>query len=318
MNTSQAIASGQAPGKIILFGEHAVVYGRPAIAAPVHQLRAYAAVFEDGECVVEAPDIGRRIRVEEATRDDPLAQAVRLVCSQVGRPLPRWRVVVRSQIPVASGLGSGAAVAAAMARALLAAFGVEWPPDRVSALVYEVEKMHHGSPSGVDNTVVVYGRPVWFVRGRPPEPFAVGAPLHLLMADTGIASPTRVAVGDVRAAWQADPARFEALFDRIGDLVAQARGWIEAGETAAMGGAMDENQALLNEIGVGSTELDRLCEAARKAGALGAKLSGGGRGGNMIALVQPESRERVEQALLAAGARQVVMTQVPPSTPDWS
>jgi mevalonate kinase len=316
VNTSAVIATGQAPGKIILFGEHAVVYGRPAIAAPLHQLRAYANVFEDDECVVEAPDIGRRLRVAEATREDPLAQVVRLVCSQVGRPLPRWRVVVRSQIPVASGLGSGAAVAAAMARALLSGFGVDWPPEQLSALVYEVEKMHHGSPSGVDNTVVVYGRPVWFVRGLPPEPFAVGAPLHLLIADTGIASPTRVVVSDVRAAWESAPSRFEALFDRIGQIAQRARAWIEAGRKAAVGEAMDENHALLNEIGVGSPELDRLCTAARGAGAMGAKLSGGGRGGNMIALARPENLERVEQALLAAGARQVVGTQLLPLASD--
>lgn len=314
MSAPRTIGAGQSPGKVILFGEHAVVYGRPAIAAPVHQLRAYASIFEDSECVVEARDIGRRIRVAEAAGDDPLAQTVRLVCNQVGRTLPAWRVVVRSEIPIASGLGSGAAVATAIARALLAGFALEMPPEQLSALVYEVEKLHHGSPSGVDNTVVVYGQPVWFVRGQPPEPFTVGAPLHLLIADTGIASPTRLAVGDVRAAWQSDPARFEALFDRVGDLVRQARGWIEEGEMMALGKAMNENHALLDEIGVGSPELDRLCAAARRAGALGAKLSGGGRGGNMIALTPPEKSGEVELALLAEGAKQVAATDIQPNT----
>lgn len=305
-----AIAAGQAPGKIILFGEHAVVYGRPAIAAPVFQLQARAAVFEDRDCIVEAPDIGRRVRVREAAGDDPLAQTVRLVCKQVERPLPAWRVVVQSDIPIASGLGSGAAVAAAIARALLAAFEADLSPDRLSALVYEVEKLHHGSPSGVDNTVVVYGRPVWFRRGQAPEPFAVGAPLHLLIADTGIASPTRVTVGDVRAAWQADPGHFENLFDRIGALAQKARGWIEAGQTAALGQAMNDNHILLNQIGVGAPELDRLCASARAAGALGAKLSGGGRGGNMIALAAPERQVEIKQALLTAGAKQVIKTSI--------
>ncbi len=312
MTTPQVIAAGQAPGKIILFGEHAVVYGRPAIAAPVFQLQAYARVFADHECIVEAPDIGHRVRVENAPDDNPLARIVRLVCNHLGQPLPAWRVEVRSDIPIASGLGSGAAVAAAIARALLAAFEAEISPEQLSALVYEVERLHHGSPSGVDNTVVVYSRPVWFVRGQPPEPFAAGAPLHLLVADTGVASPTRIAVGDVRAAWQADPGRFEMLFDRVGALVWQARRWIEDGQTAALGEAMNENHTLLNAIGVGSEELDRLCEAARSAGARGAKLSGGGRGGNMIALVEAEARAHVEQALLAAGARQVVATSLLP------
>lgn len=313
MTPSAAIATGQAPGKIILFGEHAVVYGRPAIAAPVFQLQAYASVYADRECVVEAPDIGRRIRVSDAAGDNPLAHIVRLVCAQAGRPLPAWRLVVQSDIPIASGLGSGAAVATAIARALLAAFGVELPPDRLSELIYEVEKLHHGTPSGVDNTVVVYGKPVWFIRGQPPEPFTVGAPLHLLIADTGIASPTRITVGDVAAAWQADPDHFEMVFDRVGALVRQARSWIERGDTAALGAAMNENHTLLNAIGVGSAELDRLCQAARQAGALGAKLSGGGRGGNMIALGNLERQAEVERALLAAEAKRVVRTSLLPA-----
>lgn len=310
MGDDRPLAAGQAPGKIILCGEHAVVYGRPAIAAPVFQLQARAVVFPDRQCVIETPDIGGSLVVAAAPADNPFARVVRLVCSEIGRALPPWRVVVRSDIPIASGLGSGAAIATAMARALLAAFDADLSPERLSALVYEVEKVHHGTPSGVDNTVVVFGQPVWFVRGQPPQPFTVGAPLHLLIGDTGVASPTRVAVGDVAAAWRADPATYEALFDRIGEVVHAARRHIEAGAMTALGPLLDTNQELLNAIGVGSPELDRLCAAARAAGALGAKLSGGGRGGNMIALVEPDQIERTAQALEAAGARRVVGTML--------
>ena len=165
------LAVGHAPGKIILFGEHAVVYGRPAIAAPVTQVQAQAFVYPHAECVVEARDLHRTIRVAQAPDDDPFALVVRLVCRELDRELPPWRIVAHSDIPVASGLGSGAAIAAAIARALLAGFETDLPPDRLSALVYEVEKLHHGTPSGIDNTVVVYEQPVWFVRGQPPTPF---------------------------------------------------------------------------------------------------------------------------------------------------
>lgn len=305
-----ALATGRAPGKIILCGEHAVVYGRPAIAVPVFRLQAEALVYPDPEglCRVEAPDIGRQVVVAAAGEDDPLAHVVRRVCAALERPLPPWRVVVRSEIPVASGLGSGAAVATAMARALLAAFGVEWSAGAISALVYEVEKLHHGTPSGVDNTVIAYGQPVWFVRGQPPTPFAVGAALDLLIGDTGIASPTRLAVADVRRGWQADPPRFEALFDRIAAIVHEARTAIAAGDRPRLGALMDANHEALAALGVSSPELERLCGAARAAGAWGAKLSGGGRGGNMIALVDPDRREAVTAALLAAGARRVIPT----------
>lgn len=310
------LAVGHAPGKFILCGEHAVVYGRPAIAAPLFELQAQATVYPDRECLVVAADIDRRVRVAAAPADDPFARIVRLVCAELERPLPSWRIEVSSEIPIASGLGSGAAIATATARGLLAAFGAALPVERLSALVYEVEKLHHGTPSGIDNTVVVYGRPVWFVRGQAPEPFRVGGSLHLLVGDTGIASPTRLAVGDVRRGWEADRGRYETLFDDMGGLVIRARACIEAGDAAGLGTLLDENQALLVELGVSSPELDRLVGAARVAGALGAKLSGGGRGGNMIALVAPGSERAVGAALLAAGAKRLTGAELA-GEPSW-
>ena len=148
----------------------------------------------------------------------------------------------------------------------------------------------------MDNTVIAFGQPVYFVRGQPPQPFAIGRPFTLAIADTGIHSPTKIAVGDVRRAWEREPARFEALFDRVAAVVEAARMAIAAGEPAKLGPLMDENHALLQEIGVSCPELDALVAAARSAGALGAKLSGGGRGGNMIALVTEETAQPVADA----------------------
>ena len=136
----------------------------------------------------------------------------------------------------------------------------------LSALVYEVERLHHGTPSGIDNTVVVYGQPVYFVRGQAPQTFTIGRPFTLAIADTGIHSPTKIAVGDVRRAWEREATRFELLFDRIAAVVEAARSAIAAGEPERLGPLMDENQALLQEIGVSSPELDALVAAARSAG----------------------------------------------------
>ncbi|MCB0100201.1 MAG: hypothetical protein KDE46_30930 [Caldilineaceae bacterium] len=136
--------------------------------------------------------------------------------------------------------------------------------------------------------------------------------MTLVIGDTGIASPTSVTVGDVRRGWQAEPQRYETIFDAVGRIVYAARDAVQSGDVAALGRLMDENHALLHEMGVSSVELDRLCAAARQAGALGAKLSGGGRGGNMIALAREAEVESVEQALTAAGARRVVTTVVEP------
>ncbi|MEJ2748562.1 MAG: mevalonate kinase, partial [Anaerolineae bacterium] len=182
----------------------------------------------------------------------------------------------------------------------------------VSNLTYEVEKIHHGTPSGIDNTVVAYEKPVYFVRQQPQnriETFGVKRPLRLLVADTGVRSSTKIAVGDVRRQWQADPDRFEALFDGCGRIAETARAAIESGDIAHVGCLMTANQRLLEEMTVSSPELERLVAAALPAGALGAKLSGAGRGGNMIALVKDEGMETaVHEALLAAGAKTVLTT----------
>lgn len=308
------IGRGAAPGKIILFGEHAVVYGRPALAAPVTQVAATATV-EAGPprsgLQISAPDVGEQVALAAAPPEHPLALAVRLTLAHLHiAGEPDWRIVVRSTVPVASGMGSGAAVSAALVRGLAAAAGETLTPATVSGIVYEVERLHHGTPSGVDNTVIAYGQPVFFVRGQPPEPFAVARPFTLVIADTGVASPTKVAVGDVRAAWQREPARYEALFDAVARIVAAARAVLAAGQADALGPLMNDNHALLRQIGVSCPALERLIAAARDAGAAGAKLSGGGRGGNMIALVQPRTAAAVAAALAAAGATRVLITEV--------
>ncbi len=303
-----------APGKIILFGEHAVVYGRPAIAVPVTQVQARAEVTPSaGGVIIEAPDLGRQHNLADAPPDDPLALTVRntLAHLRVGM-MHDLRITVSSTIPLARGLGSGAAVSTAIVRALAGHFGRELPPAEVSALVFQTEVLHHGTPSGIDNTVVAFGQPVYFIKGRPIERFAVGAPLRLVIGDTGLVSPTKVTVGDVRRSWQSDPATYEARFDAISDVVMRARRAIEAGDLPAVGRLMDQNQVHLRELGVSSPELERLIQAARHAGALGAKLSGGGRGGSMIALITPQTEQAVVTALREAGATKVIVTEVSP------
>ncbi len=302
-----------APGKIILFGEHAVVYGQPAIAVPLPAVQSRAVVRPGraGEgLIIVAANLGRTFVVRtDAQPDDPaLVVAARLLLTHLRQPVPDLQVVLHSTIPVASGLGSGAAVTTALLRALSVALGQPLDNETLNALVYEVEKLYHGTPSGIDNTVVVYERPVYFVRGQPIETFTVGAPVHLLVADTGLASPTHVAVGDVRRLRDAEPARIDAVLERIGTVARSARSAIERGDTLTLGRLARENQALLRELTVSSEALETLIAAAEGAGALGAKLSGAGRGGNLIAFVRAEAAPAVMAALKSAGAVRVLYT----------
>jgi mevalonate kinase len=305
-----------APGKIILFGEHAVVYGRPAIAIPLSQIKARAAVMADprlspGQVIIQAPDIGLEANLHDLPADNPLAYTIDRLASALSLArLPSCIIRITSSIPVASGLGSGTAVTVALIRALAAFMGQPLPDEAVSDLAYQVEKLHHGTPSGIDNTVVTYARPVYFVRGSPLQTFTIQKPFTIVIGDTGVSSPTAQSVGDVRQAWQADPPTYEALFDRIGETTKAARRLLEKGLPQELGALMDANHAVLQKIGVSSPELERLVVAARLAGALGAKLSGGGRGGNMIALVPPDASQPVSQALHAAGAVRTLVTEV--------
>ncbi len=335
-----------APGKIILFGEHAVVYGQPALAVPVNQVHADADVsdFDRAGIWINAPDIRLNAELSGLALDDALAATISAVYSALNidfarraspaeaissqgaetaypkghtsqkdarRVVPKGvEIKVTSTIPLASGLGSGAAVSVAIIRALSAHLRQPFTDEQVNEIAYEVEKIHHGTPSGIDNTVVTYAKPIFFSKGQPIELLNVAKPFTIIIGDTGIPAPTKESVADVRELWQQDKRKMEMLFGVAGSLARTARQSIEGGHPERLGPLMNENQRVLAEMGVSSPELDRLVEASRRAGASGAKLSGGGRGGNMIALSTQENAEKIVEALYAAGAKNVIVAEV--------
>ena len=203
-----------APGKIILFGEHAVVYGRPALAIPVTQIHADVEVLDSARAGIwiHAPDVNLHAELNTLPSDHPLASVIHNFLflfphpnpSPAGRGargegrFPNLEVNISSTIPVASGLGSGAAVTVALTRALSAFLAHPMPDEEINAFAYEIEKLHHGTPSGIDNTVITYEMPVYFVKGQTIEMFKVGTPFTIVIGDTGISAPTRESVGDVR------------------------------------------------------------------------------------------------------------------------
>ncbi len=308
--------SATAPGKAILFGEHAVVYGRPAIAVPVTQVQAKATVSAylsgaPGQVVIDAPEVSLHSDASDLPTGHPLAVLLETIRQRLEiERFPALRLKITSTIPVASGLGSGAAVSSAAARAMGAFLGRRFNDHEISAIAYEVEKIHHGTPSGIDNTVIAHARPVYFRREQPVEMLRVARPFILVIGDSGVQSSTSVVVGDLRRRWQEQPAAYEARFDTIGEIAARARQAIERGAPEELGALMNANQLELQALGVSSPELDRLAAAALAAGAHGAKLSGAGWGGNIIALAASEQAAGVAQALREAGAVRTIVTTV--------
>jgi mevalonate kinase len=309
-----------APAKIILFGEHAVVYGQPAIAVPFTALTATAdstpgPAGSGLTIVAHDMSVVHRVQPGDQGADDALVVAAQLTLKKLGTTTPDLNIDIRSSIPVASGFGSGAAVSAALIRELSAAMGSPLDGDELNALVYEVEKVHHGTPSGIDNTVVVKGRPVYFVRGQEPESFTIGKTITLIIANSGVPASTRDTVRAVRKLYEADPDTYRQYFEHIGAIVRSARRAIEQGELAEIGSLMNRNHVALRLLTVSAPFLDSLTQAACDAGAVGAKLSGGGRGGNVIALADANSADRVAAAMRRAGAAHTWITTLEAKQP---
>jgi len=306
-------AEAHAPGKIILAGEHAVVYGQPALAVPVHSVRARARVrlAAQGQWL-DAAQVQVQGPWTDLSPGHPLRVAIEVVLDHLGiaNP-PPFYLELRSDIPVAAGMGSSAATAVAMIRALAQFLGHPLPREDVNRLAYEVEKVQHGTPSGIDNTVVTYEQPLLYRRGEGGRLLPVARPVTLVIADSGERASTREMVARVRAGWQQDPARYEALFRAVGEQVERARAALAQGALEPLAAALRENQRLLAAMGVSTPTLERLIALAERAGAWAAKLSGAGGGGNILALVPDDATARRVAEALAPEAARVIITTVP-------
>ncbi|MBE2183283.1 MAG: mevalonate kinase, partial [Anaerolineae bacterium] len=224
-----------APAKIILFGEHAVVYGQPAIAVPVSSVRVYAAAYLS-DCSglrILARDLNQEILVtssDEHSDQSPLAWVVGRTLREFGISTLSGEIDIRSEIPLASGLGSGAAISAVLVRSVAALSGVLVRDQVVNSLVFEAEKIYHGNPSGVDNTVIVFERGLFFRRELPFVTMTMRNRYDFLIADTGVRASTKIAVDGVRRLYEQETGRTTPILEEIGRITTEARMLLEDGE----------------------------------------------------------------------------------------
>lgn len=305
-------AEGSAHAKAILFGEHAVVYGAPAIAVPIEELAAEARVDAG---------TGDRLRIEsELFSGDaaaapavlqPVVTAIHAALAYCNLSNAGIRVQILSAIPHSRGLGSSAAVAAAIARAVTNWAEVQLTTAGLYDIVQQAERVAHGNPSGLDARAVTSNGAIRFDFGAV-SPVRIGAPLSFVLADTGIAGSTAEAVGAVRKRREQDPQRMDELIGRLSDIAEGSIDDLARGDRAAIGSRMRQAHEALNMIGVSSESLDRLVNAAHRAGALGAKLTGGGLGGCIIALAHSSAHaEELGSVLRNAGATRTWTATVP-------
>jgi mevalonate kinase len=303
-----------APAKIILFGEHFVVYGEPAIVVAIDR-RAYAEAelrqdkrlrfqsanlntscfFENGVFKVEQGDAK-----EARLKFEPVKLAVEKVLAASGKNVG-LDITINSAIPVGAGLGSSAAVVASVTAAVSALLGLEFSKQDIFRIAFEAERVVHGTPSGVDPAIATFGGTLLFQVDTGFKPLEVKTDIPLVIGNTGVERSTKIQVEKVRETMDSFPQIADPLRKAAREIVLRAVTALQENDLETLGRLMNINHALLYGIGVSDESLEWLTNAARKAGALGAKLTGAGGGGCMIALARPERLENVSEAIMRAG-----------------
>jgi hydroxymethylglutaryl-CoA reductase len=290
---------GVAAGKVILLGEHAAVYGKHALALPIAG-GVTATVREAAGLTLEVPDWGLSSSI--SPDGGGVDAAVRRILENLGVGREGFSIRVRSALPRGMGLGSSAAFAVAIVRAFDTLLGLSLDDDRVNEIAFDCEKLAHGNPSGVDNTLATFARPMLFCRHESfvVEELELAERPPVVIACSQQPGVTHEQVAGVRKRHDARPAAFGAIFDQIDALSVAGAKALVAGDYEELGQLMNICQGLLNALGVSTPELERMVDIARKAGAAGAKLTGAGGGGSIVA-VCPGAVNEVVTALRSAG-----------------
>ncbi len=281
-------------GKVILFNEHFVVYGIPSIVAAIEDATVAKVEKSDHFELIdnrpETPGYKKEKLEQQKESLNRIFNAMNIDANKTP-----FRIILNGNLVAASGLGASAASCVAIARALSSYFNMELNDEQINSVAYEGEKGYHGNPSGVDNTAATYGGVIWFQRGDKKniiERIKLKKPIEIVIGNTGKVADTKKAVEGVRKRREEEPERYKVLFNKAEKLVFDARKALENLDIKRIGALMNEDHKLLQEIGVSSKELDYLVEIALRNGALGAKLTGGGLGGNMIALTPGRDLQR--------------------------
>ncbi len=305
------MAEAKGYGKCILFNEHFVVYGIPSIVSAIGDTTVATIEETDAGGVRIVDNRPATLGYKEEKREQQKDSLNRMLTSMNISPEENLTIMLGGTLYAASGVGASAASCTAIARALNQYFDMGLTDDEINQIAYEGEKGYHGTPSGVDNTASTYGGLIWFVRGEKNifEPIAMKEPVEIVMGNTGKVANTKAAVAGVRKRKEETPDEYDKIFAEADTMVHAAKKALQSHDLAAVGDLMNYNHELLQKIQVSNKELDMLVETARAAGAVGAKMTGGGLGGYMVALTPGPLQEKVAKAIEDKGF-QVLKTKI--------
>jgi len=298
-------SEGKGFGKAILFNEHFVVYGIPAIVSAIGKYTvAKASPFEIPELKLNdnrdaTPGYKENKLEQQNVSVNNIIEKMNLDFSKEG-----VEIELGGNLYAASGIGASAASCVAMARAFSDYYSLDLSDDEINDIAYEGEKGYHGTPSGVDNAASTFGGLIWFEKAETNniEKISLQNPIEIVMGNTGKIADTTAAVTGVRERKEKNPDKYKEIFDRAENIAYLAKRALKERDNKEVGKLMNENHKLLQQIEVSSKELDFLVSVARNNGAIGAKLTGGGLGGNMIALTPGRDlQEEVANAIEKEG-----------------
>ncbi|HEY6880885.1 MAG TPA: mevalonate kinase [Polyangiales bacterium] len=294
-------------GKVILLGEHSVVHGRPALALSVE--RGARVDFQEVDAEQSSLSISPwNVQVDSGPDvnlgREPLQQALK-VARGFYDDEREFALQAEMRLPSGAGMGSSAALGVAVLRAFDAARGLTRPDDEIYERSLAWERVFHGNPSGVDNAMATHGGMALFRKGQPLTRVVPRHKVSLVVAYSGASSSTKLMVDSVARQYEKEPQRIGKLFDAIESIVMNGKLALETGDMKSLGQLMVMNHKLLSALMLSTDALEEMIAAAMAAGALGAKVTGAGGGGCMVALVEDETQKRAVMSALSELGRTV-------------
>ncbi|MFO7872283.1 MAG: mevalonate kinase [Candidatus Undinarchaeales archaeon] len=305
-------------GKTILFNEHFVVYGIPAIASAINdQTTAEVELTDDltpsgneGSMAGEGWVLEDNREANPGYKEKKLEQqkdSIKRVLKAVDFDTTdkNIKITVNGNLKAVGGVGASAAICVAVARALNRKFDLDFDDEKINEIAYEGEKAYAGTPSGIDNTASTFGGLIWFEKtdeGSKIDRLSLENPVEIVLGNTGLTTDTAKAVAGVKERKEKNPEKYNKLFEQARNLVGKAKEELLNSNFKEVGKLMNKNHTLLKAIEVSHPKLDELVDIARENGAYGAKMTGGGLGGYMLALTPgKELQDKVAEAMEEAG-----------------